>query len=254
MLCKKNYASVNLTNNINLKLNPMQDEITKHSRKIFKTLGSSNKKILEKFREIFIEIFIIVFSVTLSIWLHGWSLQRHQQEEATEFLTDLRDDLNKDIQNMTDKKAQMSKIIEEYSYLANLNEARIDSLTSKNGGVGIGLYRIIRETNDGNYEGFKSSGKMGYIENKKLKKMILEYYQENMPSIEEIEKYLNMRMDKLEELVFQDKDRKEMYLNPVFKMTLSAFIKGAQDNEKNYTAVCGNAKEILAEIDKEVKE
>ncbi|MGE5409562.1 MAG: hypothetical protein ACM3MI_01285 [Clostridiales bacterium] len=232
----------------------MQDEITKHSRKIFMTLGSSNKKILEKFREIFIEIFIIVFSVTLSIWLHGWSLQRHQQEEATEFLTDLRDDLNKDIQNMTDKKAQMSKIIEEYSYLANLNEARIDSLTNKNGGVGIGLYRIIRETNDGNYEGFKSSGKMGYIENKKLKKMILEYYQENMPSIEEIEKYLNLRMDKLEELVFQDKDRKEMYLNPVFKMTLSAFIKGAQDNEKNYTAVCENAKEILAEIDKEVKE
>lgn len=148
----------------------MQDEVTKHSRKIYKTLKNSKNQIVDKVKEVFVEIFIIVFSVTLSIWLHSWTQQKHQQKEAIEFLVDLKDDLNKDIKNMSEKKAQMSEMIKEYSYLRNLTEARIDSLTNKNAGIGIRLFRVVRKTNNGNYEGFKSSGKIGFIENKKLKK------------------------------------------------------------------------------------
>lgn len=84
--------------------------------------------------------------------------------------------------------------------------------------------------------------------------MILEYYQESMPSIDETEKYINLRVDKIEELVFQDKDKKKLYLNPVLKMSLNSFIQMAQDNENNYTSISDSAKEIIEEIDKEVKE
>jgi hypothetical protein len=232
----------------------MQDEVTKHSRKIYNALKSPKNAFTEKVKEIIIEIFIIVFSVTLSIWLHSWTQHKHQQKEAMEFLADLKDDLNKDIQSMSDKKTQMSEMIKEYSYLKGLTEERIDSLTNKKEGIGIRLFRVVRKTNNGNYEGFKSSGKIGFIENKKLKKMMLEYYQESMPSIDETEKYINLRVDKIEELVFQDKDKKKMYLDPVLKMSLNSFVQMAQDNENNYTSISKDAKEIISEINKEIKE
>jgi len=232
----------------------MQDEVTKHSRKIYKTLKSSQKPIIEKSKEIFIEIFIIVFSVTLSIWLHSWTLQKHQQKEAVEFLADLKDDLNKDIKNMSEKKAQISETIKQYGYLKNLTEKRIDSLSSKKKSIDIAVSYVIRKTNNGNYEGFKSSGKIGFIENKKLKKMILEYYQEAMPSIDETEKYYNLRLSKIEDLIYQDKDKKKKFLDPVIKMSFEVVIQVAENNKKNYDAVSKDAKEIMDEIRKEEKE
>lgn len=232
----------------------MQNELTKHSRRIYKTLKSSKKQFTEKLKEVFIETFIIVFSVTLSIWLHSWSQHRHQQKEAIEFLTDLKDDLIKDIENMSDKKAQMSETIKQCSYLGNLTEERIDSISNKKAGIGIGVFYVIRKTNNGNYEGFKSSGKIGFIENKKLKKLILEYYQESMPSIDETEKYFNLRLSKIEELIYQDKDKKKKFLDPVLKMSFNAVIQTAQNNKKNYVSISKNAKEIIAEINKEIKE
>jgi hypothetical protein len=230
---------------------PMEEEVTKHSRKIYRTLKSSKKLFTEKLKEIFIEIFIIVFSVTLSIWLHSWSLHSHQQKETNEFLADLKDDLNKDIVNMDEKKTQMAETIKQYSYLRNLSEERIDSLTNKKAGIDIGVTFVIRKTNNGNYEGFKSSGKIGYIENKKLKKLILEYYQESIPSIEETEKYFNQRLGKIEELIYQDKDKKKKFLDPVLKMTFDVVIQTAQNNKNNYKYISRDAKEIISEIIKE---
>jgi hypothetical protein len=231
----------------------MEEEVTKHSRKIYRTLKSSKKLFTEKLKEIFIEIFIIVFSVTLSIWLHSWSLHSHQQKETNEFLADLKDDLNKDIVNMDEKKTQMAETIKQYSYLRNLSEERIDSLTNKKAGIDIGVTFVIRKTNNGNYEGFKSSGKIGYIENKKLKKLILEYYQESIPSIEETEKYFNQRLGKIEELIYQDKDKKKKFLDPVLKMTFEVVIQTAKNNKNNYISISKDAKEIISEIIKEEK-
>ena len=229
----------------------MQDEVTKHSRRIYKTLKNSRKLFTEKLQEVLIEIFIIVFSVTLSIWLHSWSQHRHQQKETIEFLSDLKDDLNKDIENLSDKKTQMSETIKQYNYLKDLTEERIDSLSDKKAGIDIGVSFVIRKTNNGNYEGFKSSGKIGYIENKKLKKLILEYYQESMPSIDETEKYYNLRLGKIEELIYQDKDKKKKFLDPALKMTFDIVIQTAQNNRNNYISISKNAKEIIAEINKE---
>ena len=231
----------------------MQDEVTKHSRRIFRTLKSPKKSVTEKLKEVGIDIFIIVFSVTLSIWLHSRSLHSHQQKETKEFLSDIKDDLNKDILSVSEKEKQMTETIKQYNYLRDLTEKRIDSLSNKKAKIGIGVTYVIRKTNDGNYEGFKSSGKIGYIENKKLKKMILEYYQESMPSIDETENYFNLRLGKIEELIYQDKDKKKKFLDPVLKMSFDAVIQTAQDNSNNYKSVSQEAKEIISEIIKEEK-
>ena len=60
----------------------MQDEILKHTKKIYNEIKSQKHSFGEKAKEIIIEILIIVFAVTLSIWLHSWSEERHQQKEA----------------------------------------------------------------------------------------------------------------------------------------------------------------------------
>jgi len=231
----------------------MQEELAKHSKRIFMTMKNSKKLFSEKLKEVFIEIFIIVFSVTLSIWLHSRSLHSHQQKETKEFLSDIKDDLNKDILSVSEKEKQMTETIKQYNYLRDLTEKRIDSLSNKKAKIGIGVTYVIRKTNDGNYEGFKSSGKIGYIENKKLKKMILEYYQESMPSIDETENYFNLRLSKIEELIYQDKDKKKKFLDPVLKMSFDAVIQTAQDNSNNYKSVSQEATEIINEIIKEEK-
>jgi len=226
----------------------MQEELAKHSKKIFMTMKNSKKLFTEKLKEVFIEIFIIVFSVTLSIWLHSWSLHSHQQKETKEFLADIKDDLNKDIISVSEKEKQMTETIKQYSFLKDLTEERIDSITNKKEGINIGVTYVIRKTNDGNYEGFKSSGKIGYIENKKLKKMILEYYQETMPSIVETENYFNLRLGKIEGLIYQDKEKKKKFLDPALKMSFEVVIQTAQSNRNNYKLISNEAKEIISEI------
>ena len=58
----------------------MQEEVKKHTKRIYETVKSPNHTFSEKLKEIVIEIFIIVFAVTLSIWLHSWSEHRHEQK------------------------------------------------------------------------------------------------------------------------------------------------------------------------------
>ena len=70
----------------------MQEEITKHSNKIYKAVKKPEHTLGEKVKEIIIEICIIVFAVTLSISLHSWSEHRHQQEEVHAFLANLKND------------------------------------------------------------------------------------------------------------------------------------------------------------------
>ena len=63
----------------------MEEEVTKHTKKIYKALRIPGHSLSEKIKEISIEIFIIVFAVTLSISLHGWSDHRREQNRSLSF-------------------------------------------------------------------------------------------------------------------------------------------------------------------------
>ncbi len=47
------------------------------------------------------------------------------------------------------------------------------------------------------YEGFKSNGKIGTIENDSLKQSILAYYQQTIPAVNDIEEVVNKIQDRL---------------------------------------------------------
>jgi hypothetical protein len=54
-------------------------EIVKHTKKIYKVWHSKEHTFMQKFKEFLLEIFIIVFAVTLSIWFHNWSEHRFKR-------------------------------------------------------------------------------------------------------------------------------------------------------------------------------
>ena len=99
----------------------MQDEVLKHTKKIYKVAKNPKHTLGEKVKEILVEIFIIVFAVTLSIWLHSWSEERHQQKDAQIFLTGLKDDLKNDISNLEQTKSALDETQKQISFVSKLS-------------------------------------------------------------------------------------------------------------------------------------
>lgn len=241
----------------------MQDEVLKHTKKIIKTMGNKNHSFTDKLKEIGIEILIIVFAVTLSIKLHEWSEHRHQQKEAKEFLSDLRKDLADDIENMTALQKQLSSTIEDKTYMFKMTEFQYDSMRNSNDSsnfkiqvqnkmVSLGLSRSI----SGNYEGFKSSGKIGFIENKKIKILMLKYYQQLIPTITEAEKYYNLNLsnygDAVAQLSGEGKKGKEILLSPKMKFYYNVTLIQASNIINSYNELIKAAKELDSDISKEI--
>lgn len=182
----------------------MQDEIIKHTKKIYKTAKEPKHSFTEKLKEISIEIFIIVFAVSLSIWLHGWSEHRHEQQEVREFLEDLKVDLEKDIKDLEQQNSYLANTSKGCKFYGDLNQQKIDSLAKvdPNERIKMNLNPIFKIRNTGNYEGFRSSGKIGLIKDRKLKTGILEYYQTTVPAKDDWQAYYNSLVFKLaDELV-----------------------------------------------------
>ncbi|HEV8084069.1 MAG TPA: hypothetical protein VGP55_12755 [Chitinophagaceae bacterium] len=158
----------------------MHEEVKKHTKRIYETVKSTNHTFSAKLKEIIIEIFIIVFAVTLSIWLHSWSEHRHEQKEAKKFLIELREDLTHDIKLLKDNKQTSIRLDSNYKYILSLKKDQVNDTIL---GPYTDIISFTTNFNSGRYEGFKSSGKIGTIENDKLKNSILTYYQQTIPNL-----------------------------------------------------------------------
>jgi hypothetical protein len=234
----------------------MQDEIIKHTKKLHKELKNPKHTFGEKTKEIIIEIFIIVFAVTLSIWLHSWSEHRHQQDEVKSFLINLKLDLKKDIDRLNYDKSGLQKVTKAYESILNLTPSQLDSLKKNKSDIDIPFYTAGKKTNDGNYEGFKSSGKIGNIENEELKQLIVAYYQQSVPNINGIDKlYLDFVL-KIIDFQIENAGQKDKlnYSNPQLKERLKYAILIGKGNVSHYDQQgIKAAQEIISNIDKELQ-
>lgn len=241
----------------------MQDEIIKHTKKIYKTAKEPKHSFIEKLKEISIEIFIIVFAVSLSIWLHSWSEHQHEQKEVTEFLEDLKVDLNNDVKDLENQNSYLKNTSQSCKFYGNLTQQKIDSLQkiNANNRIKTNLNPIFKIRNTGNYEGFRSSGKIGLIKDRKLKTEILDYYQKVVPTKDDWQTYYNSLVFKIaDELV----EIPNLNTNPdiIYRAIYSS------SKAKGLLLNCGaqadmiiqlnndvikSAKEIIEEIDKENK-
>lgn len=235
----------------------MQEEITKHSGKIYKTVKNSEHTFKEKVKEIIIEIGIIVFAVTLSISLHSWSEHKHQQEEVSVFLSNLKNDLKNDIKNIDNEKEAYQKSNVGYEKILALTPLELDSIYKSANKVDFPIHSHGHTMNIGNYEGFKSSGKIGYIEDEKLKQKILTYYQIFVPALDEVDKMYTDFLFKCFDKMIENADKSEakMYSDPKFKKTIEFLVKLGKNNIRVYDentkpAAIALIKEIEKELNK----
>lgn len=153
-------------------------ETIKHLSNAYSSWNSKKYSLWEKLKKIVVEILIIVFAVMLSIWFHEKSILHHKEMEVKQFLLGLKVDLKKDISEMKEDKEGSLKERAAFHYLANVKpnqDVNADSLKKYQGSI---FLKILLLPNDGRFEGFKSSGKMGDIDNLILQNDIMDLYQE----------------------------------------------------------------------------
>jgi len=215
----------------------MQEEINKHTKKIYKTMKNQKHTLSEKVKEIIIEIFIIVFAVSLSIWLHSWSEHRHEQKEANKFLKELKEDLSADIKLLEENKNTATMLNNNYKFMLSLKKNKVnDSLIGPHTTFSL----LGTSFNIGRYEGFKSSGKIGTIEDDKLKNKILSYYQQTIPNLISSVNFINA-----EQLKILDIDAGSLALYDVYT---------TQKMQSKYSNLQFNTNSLIAVYEEAIKQ
>jgi len=231
----------------------MQEEVAKHTKKIYETVTKPGKTIVEKLKEIAVEIFIIVFAVSLSIWLHSWSDQRHEQKEAREFLSGLKGDLSKDMLLLEENKKIAIRLDSNFRGLSRLIESHaVDTVMDRTISRYLYFDLVITHAAVGRYEGFKSSGRMGLIENDSLKQQILEYYEQTIPDLNSGENYVNTVQSRILDSEIDKGDKtalKDFVKSFKIRGLLELGAKNIEERIREYDSMIKQAQKIIGLID-----
>ena len=158
------------------------DLITKHGKKALGMAEHQHPTWRQRVPEVLLEISIIVFAITLSIQLHTWHEHSLERAEERQFLTGLRSDLASDLNELRNDSLAYAQLVQGYRYFRTLNARTVneDSLRCYQ-------WTLYNSTNllpnSSRFEGFKSAGKLGLIENDQLLNDILDNYQELIPGL-----------------------------------------------------------------------
>jgi hypothetical protein len=234
----------------------MELEILKHARKIFSITKKINLSFLSKAKEILLEIFIIVFAVSFSIWLHGITEHRKEQKEVRKFLANIRTDLEKDLKWLKSDVETYKFANLGYNKILQLTPSMIDSMNrAKSYDISFPVNIFLHKINNANYEGFKSNGKIGNIENDELRMAILGYYQQDAPATIETcnlyNQYLLKTIDFLNE--HGGSEDNNFYRNPQFTSKVSySLMLGGMLVKLYEEEPIRHASDIIKRIDEEL--
>ena len=234
-----------------------EQEVIKHTKKLFGIWETKNP-IWHKISEFLIEIFIIIFAITISIYFHDRSVLKHQRRETKEFLLGLKQDLTTDIEEMNQDKSSFMQSEKAFHYITSrkLGEPlNADSIRK--------YYGFIFNTtglvpNSGRFEGFKSSGKIGTIENKELQNNIMDLYQENIPNLINSTNFYTSKKQRLFEYDYMNRKRltdatsnlvSVLSSDPAYNICMSlTFVKEILDR---YDTCINKMNTIISDINKQ---
>jgi len=234
-----------------------EQEIVKHTKRAF-SIWKSKNKFWHKVGDLLLEIFIIVFAVTLSIYFHDRSELRHQRHDTKEFLLGIRQDLKMDIEEMEQDKRSYKTSETVFTYIVSrkmngtLNNDTIQKYSSW----------IFNTTglvpNSGRFEGFKSAGKIGNIENQELQNNIMDLYQENIPSLINSTNFYTSKKQRLFDYISVNRKRLTDSTNNLSEVlateqayNISQTLTFVNEILARYDTCINKMKLIIADIDKE---
>jgi hypothetical protein len=237
-------------------------EVIKHTKKAYHIFGSDNS-LIHKIKEFLLEIFIIVFAVGITIWFHDLAEHRHQQKEVKEFLIGLKNDLTNDLSEMQADKAGYRYQQAAFLYFRSMKADAVGATDSLRKYTNAIFNKVELVQNNGRFEGFKSSGKIGNIEDRKMQNDILDLYQELIPSLLNTTQLYNLQKDRLIILVEQharvDEVQRRLLIEDVMKMDQAKIMSatlGAFPTEiiKRYDACISRINDIVKGIDEQYGE
>lgn len=237
-----------------------EQEVIKHTKKVYNIWTSKEHSLWHKVKEFFLEILIIVFAVTLSIWLHEWSEHSHQQKEVKEFLLGLKSDLQNDIKEMKADRQTFFKSRDAFRFIVRnkLGETLDGDSIRKHEDSFFNLTGLI--ANSGRFEGFKSSGKIGLIEDQVLQNDIMDLYQENITNLVGSTNYYSSVKQKLIDYynlhvkrVTDSTNNVDVVLSSDEVRNLANSLTDIRDIVKRYDHCIANSQKIIDEIDEEYK-
>jgi Family of unknown function (DUF6090) len=235
----------------------MEDKTTKNTKEILSISKEKKGAFKEKIGKISLEVVIIVFSIMVSLWLDNWNDKRKEREEVKEFLADLKEDLKEDTISMHSKINKLKPYIKDYSSVLDLTDTQLDSMKKVNASVNLNFDFIPFQLNEGSYQGFKSSGKIGFIDNKNLKREILSYHEQLIPSLKEIEKihmeHQKVLMNTFFGSEYSEKSTKETFLDPSVRAQLNTAKMFANLMVQFSETSLQQADSLLLAINKELK-
>ena len=154
------------------------DLIKKHGKKALGMSETSHEPRGWRARagEVLLEIGIIVFAITLSLWLHNWQEHRHDRARERQFLRGIQQDLADDLREMSADSGNYVQQRQGLRYFKKLSVAtlRPDSVKYHNWTLTSLSYFIC---NSSRFDGLKSTGALGIIEDQALLGELLTYYQ-----------------------------------------------------------------------------
>ncbi|MBC7407680.1 MAG: hypothetical protein H7339_04755 [Arcicella sp.] len=236
----------------------MQEEISKHGKKILKEVSHPTHTFRQKATEVVTEVLIIVFAITLSIWFHSMSEHKHEQAEVQSFLKGLHEDLQSDIKHYSHDSISFDQMRELFKGRRGQTKASIDSSMKVNSKFNYNytLPNLWCNLQEGRYQGFKSSGKIELVENDSLKTAILTYYEQTIPEIHRMEEdFKQVRIEVTNKIVSDAENTKPVYA--ITKMPMKLLYYQAETVlEKiirNNNWALSSARAMNVEIEKELK-
>jgi len=165
-----------------------EQEIAKHTKNIIGLFGrdqhpQASHGWRHKLSEVLLEIVTIVFAVSLSIWLHSLGEHRHEQEQVRNFLLGLRHDLKSDINALGQIQAFYHQSDSNFSYLSQLDAHAAPEAEKFEQAYLRADANLFFNPLTSRYQGFKSSGKLGNIEDEKLMEKLLDLYENRVTQI-----------------------------------------------------------------------
>lgn len=235
-----------------------QQEIIDHTKEALSIIGDKKKSFWHRTKEFLLEIIIIVFAVTVSIWFHDINEARHEQKEVKEFLLGLKTDLLEDIAEMESDKRSYVHTTRMVDYITHLKKGQLVNADSLQRYSNFFFSFTQLTVNSARLEGFKSSGKIGLIENHELQQNILSFYQEEIHNLLLSTERFNIQKEKLTDYVFENRkrvtDSTSNLVNVMGTDEVHYRMQGlivAQVVLQRYDLAIEKARKIVSEIEKE---
>lgn len=232
-------------------------EVIKHTKKVYKIWSDKDHGFWAKLKEFLIEVLIIVFAVSLSIWFHGRSEHHHQQKDVKDFLIGLRGDLINDTLAIDNDKTRFLGYADAYRYISRLKLAEhisADSFSKYKESI-FGISVLL--PHDGRFEGFKSSGKIGTIEDEALQNDIVDLYQDDLTALKANIDFYNIRKEHLFEYIIKNEVKATDSTNNIMELfkrdegrNLCWSLSNVNDVSQQCDACLTRMRSIIKEINK----